>query len=407
MATSHHYGKKKQLQETQRPPNLMLLYLLPFLVGLVTGCTLMLLAQHLLCWVPGVWACPLPQEQAKVLLQVAPSPVPSLHTLVPPTLVAQRKKEEDPEKDQLPPSLAFPPRHHHRDPTPNTTAPHPAPSCPSRPLHLVILVLSAPGASLRRTAIRGTWAHDYRSRVVRATTRFLVGTRDLEPARTNNILKEQEMFGDLLILESLRDSYANLSTKVLLGLRWADRSLEYDFLVKVDDDSYVRVEGISNALHKLDCDPRLYWGYFMGHAYPEAVGKWAEQNWFQCPHYLPYAMGGGYVVSQRTVRALMQVSGRLVLYNNEDVTVGSWLAPLHLNRRHDVRFNVESLSHGCNNGYLISHKERVRTFYIKYTSLIKNGTLCEQEKETHPAYIYNWTASPLDCCHRIKGLPIT
>ncbi len=381
-----------------------MVYLTPFLLGLGVGIALVLLAHQHCGWEAGgggLWACQRRQGEVEVLLQVAPAP----RFFVPPP-------NQDPANNvpdlQLPlnksSDLSF---HAIRKSEPKFNVVRLVSGCPDRPLHLAVLILSAPNAVRRRAAIRGTWAHDYRSRVVKATAKFLIGTRNLDKDKVAAITKEQDMFGDILILEDLQDSYTNLSTKVLLGLKWANAHLKYDYLVKVDDDSYVRIEGISNALRKLGCDSRLYWGYFMGHAYPETRGKWAEEKWFHCPHYFPYAMGGGYVLAQRVVSLLMKFSHRLILYSNEDVTVASWLVLYRLTRHHDIRFDVESLSHGCNNGYLIAHKERVKTFYIKYTSLVRNGTLCTEEKEIRPAYIYNWTGSPLDCCQRHKGLPVT
>lgn len=278
--------------------------------------------------------------------------------------------------------------------------------CPNRPLHLVLLILSSPTGTLRRNAIRGTWLHDYRSSRLKVTAKFLVGLRSLSRRRIGNLTNEEATFGDMLLLPDLRDSYSNLSTKVLMGLKWAYEGATFDFVVKTDDDSYIRIEKLAAALIKMNCEERLYWGYFMGHAFPELTGKWAETRWFHCPHYLPYAMGGGYVLSRRTVQAIVRFSSRLKLYSNEDVAVSSWLAPYRLVRKHDLRFNVESLSHGCNNGYIISHKERVRMLYEKYTSLLRNKTLCSEEKEIRPAYVYNWTVSPLQCCERLKGLQV-
>lgn len=279
--------------------------------------------------------------------------------------------------------------------------------CPSRQLHLVILVLSAPGGVIRRNAIRGTWLHNYHSGMLKVTSRFLIGTNRLLKEKMGNLTVEQNQFGDLLFFDELRDSYSNLSAKVLLGLKWVYKTVKFDFLIKTDDDSYVRIDQVAKNIQQMDCNDRLYWGYFMGHALPEPSGKWAEYNWFNCPHYLPYAMGGGYVLSNSVLSMIMRFSHRLKLYNNEDVTIGSWLAPFNLFRKHDIRFDVESLSHGCNNHYIITHKERVRSLYEKYTNLLKNGTICEVEKEIRPAYVYNWSAAPIDCCLRTKGLLIT
>ena len=279
--------------------------------------------------------------------------------------------------------------------------------CTSQNLHIIILILSSPGGVIRRNAIRGTWLHNYHSGLLKVTSRFLIGTNRLLKEKIGNLTVEQNQFGDLLLFPDLKDSYSNLSRKVLNGLEWAYKSETFDFLVKTDDDSYVRIDQVAKNLQQMNCNKRLFWGFFMGCAFPEPTGKWAEHNWFNCPHYLPYAMGGGYIISSRVVSMIMRFSHRLILYNNEDVTVGSWLAPFNLVRHHDIRFDVESLSHGCNNHYIITHKERVRSLYEKYTNLLKNGTICEVEKEIRPSYVYNWTAPPPECCVRTKGLHVT
>ena len=342
------------------------------------------------CW-GGTWLCPDEADKTEVLVQVAPAP----------EIYHNSDRSEQENQFYLSGNAS---RHLETKKKTIVSLMH---GCPNRPLHLVILVLSAPAASLRRTAIRGTWLHHFRSRVVQVTARFMIGLLDLESSMLSSLREEQKMYGDLLLLDKLKDSYLNLSAKVLLGLQWTQQRVDkFDYVIKTDDDSFVRSEEIAKTLEKMNCEERLYWGYFMGHAYPEASGKWAEQKWFNCPHYLPYAMGGGYILSRKVIEILTLFSNRLVLYNSEDVTVGSWLAPYRLVRKHDIRFDVESLSHGCNNRYLITHKERVRSFYVKYSSLIKNGTLCMQEKEIRPAYVYNWTVSPLNCCTRTKGLPV-
>lgn len=379
-----HYMKSKlQQQQGVRPSSsrLLLGYLVPFLLGLSVGCCLVLM----LSW--GSWR---EESRMDVFIQVAPAP-DIYHRTKSRLLDGEEEKVKE---------VGRRPNSWHRVPLVG--------GCPEHPLQLLILVLSAPDSSLRRMAIRGTWMHHYSSRKVLSTTRFLVGLLNLPEEQLSSLREEQDVYQDLLLLEDLKDSYLNLSAKVLLGLEWSQaENVDFDYLVKTDDDSYVRIEAVSEALRQMECQNELYWGYFMGHAFPEPTGKWMERNWFKCPHYFPYAMGGGYVLSRKLVETVTRFSERLILYSNEDVTVSSWLSPYRLLRKHDLRFNVESLSHGCNNRYIISHKERVRSFYEKYSSLSKNRTLCSEEKEIRPAYVYNWTSSPLDCCERIKGLPLT
>ena len=47
-------------------------------------------------------------------------------------------------------------------------------------------------------------------------------------------------------------------------------------------------------------------------------------------HYLPYALGGGYVLSEDVVRYVVRNEAWLTRYNNEDASLGVWLAPLNL-----------------------------------------------------------------------------
>lgn len=329
---------------------------------------------------------------------------------LPPSLAPQPPRNADPETSKV--------AHKHVSSSPTTdssrlpqasgTTVHSArEGCLDAPLRLVILILSTPSGSLRRNAIRGTWMHDTSPDLVKLTMKFLVGTKDLTPEQLTPLSAEVDMFHDILFFSDHKEVYSNLTAKVLMGLVWADENLDFDYLVKADDDSYIRVSSLDSALRRLKCPLLLYWGYFMGHAVPETAGRWAEKHWTICPHYLPYAMGGGYVLARHVVKIIGRFHRHFKLYSNEDVSLGSWLAPFHVTHQHDLRFNTEAASHGCNNHYIISHKEKVRGMYEKYVHLKKNGTLCPEEKEIRPAYSYNWTASPLDCCERMKGLLVT
>lgn len=47
----------------------------------------------------------------------------------------------------------------------------------------------------------------------------------------------------------------------------------------------------------------------------------------------------------------------LHVFRNEDVSVGAWLSGLNVKYVHDPRFDTEFRSRGCNNEYLITHKQ--------------------------------------------------
>ncbi len=280
-------------------------------------------------------------------------------------------------------------------------------SCPVGTLHILVIILSDPNGFDRRNTLRTTWLKAT-SRGFTYDAKFVIGTKNLTSNLTAMLNGEQSLLHDLIIFPNLVDDYRNLTRKMWLSMQWAYKSGQrFDFLVKADDDSYVRLDKLVATLRKLNCDDRLYWGYFVGCSVPQLAGKWAETRWNTCPHYLPYAMGGGYVMSRKVVGMIARHANRLRQYSNEDVTTGSWLAPYKLVRKHDLRFDVEAHRHGCNNNYIIAHKQLTRSdMEEKFNSLMVNGTLCTLEKEIRPAFVYNWTVPPMDCCKRKRHLPV-
>lgn len=88
-----------------------------------------------------------------------------------------------------------------------------------------------------------------------------------------------------------------------------------------------------------------------------------------------------------------------------NLILGTWLAPLQVNRVHDYRFDTEYRSRGCNNLHIVSHKQSTSDMYQKHAQLKENGKLCLQETHLHNSFIYNWDLPPTQCCKRISGIP--
>ena len=61
---------------------------------------------------------------------------------------------------------------------------------------------------------------------------------------------------------------------------------------------------------------------------------------------------------------------------------------------------IEFRSRGCNNKYLVSHKQSVEDFKSKHYSLEAKGLLCEKENQVRASYQYNWNELPSKCCIR-------
>ena len=75
----------------------------------------------------------------------------------------------------------------------------------------------------------------------------------------------------------------------------------------------------------------------LGRAPVQTKGKWADTSYKLCDRYIPYALGGGYVLGRELVKFVADNSRILEPYNSEDATLGAWMAGLKVNRKHDTR----------------------------------------------------------------------
>ena len=262
---------------------------------------------------------------------------------------------------------------------------------------LVVVILSAPSNSEQRDVIRQTWLKD---EATDTHHYFVIGTGSLSEDLNVTIQSEQKKFGDLLLLNHVYDSYEALTKKLLASLVYVHNNVRFRFMLKCDDDTYVQLTQLHKELKSVPFKQRLYWGFFDGRATPKKQGPWKELDWVLCDHYLPYALGGGYILSSDLVTFVASNAKYLKLYNNEDVSMGVWLAALDVHRVHDPKFDTEYKSRGCNNDYIISHKQSTLHMREKYNSLTTIGTLCKEVFKVRNSYIYNWNVPPSKCCQR-------
>lgn len=201
-------------------------------------------------------------------------------------------------------------------------------------LRLVFIVMSSPNknGTRRRSAARHSWPLKtiYKpTPAVHVTLKFVLGTLGLRKSELQKLIKEQDTFGDLLLLENHRDVYGGLTEKVRRGVKWADENVQFDYLIKTDDDVIVQLDNMTAELRRMGCPRTLYWGNLIDGAFIKHEGKWKETKWIVCETYLPYATGNGYVLGQQLVHSVMSHDhwNNLSHFNSEDVSMGLWLAP--------------------------------------------------------------------------------
>uniref|UniRef100_A0A1B0CTY4 Putative vacuolar assembly/sorting protein vps41 n=1 Tax=Lutzomyia longipalpis TaxID=7200 RepID=A0A1B0CTY4_LUTLO len=287
-----------------------------------------------------------------------------------------------------------------------------------KPHHfLVILITTAPGNVPQRTAMRETWLRNgyvWKSDVPYDANSVYIPAYDPETGFLRAETPDIQEYS-LNVYKKWMKKYKTINPD-LDGQEMGNISVVHFFAVgmaglraeECDDDTFVDLAILLQDLQtyhtrskivygKDDSTypfPRLYWGYFHGKAYVKTSGQWKEQNFDLCDRYMPYALGGGYVLSGSLVAYIAEHRNTLKTFRSEDISVGTWLAPFRdVHRRHDVRFDTAFMARKCQSYHIVLHKrtiEDMRHFQSGFTcSQIQNDAL-RRPKE----YFYNWHKPP-------------
>ncbi|KAI6183868.1 Hexosyltransferase [Aphelenchoides bicaudatus] len=268
--------------------------------------------------------------------------------------------------------------------------------------HLIILIMSGPNEVNERQTVRETWLNIGSFDKSEIVPLFPIGTKDISENERKRLEVEAVEYKDLVFIDKLADSFDNLSKKTAFGIEIAVRDYNFSYLLKTDTDSFVRVGYLLKALQDID-NPLLYWGFLDGRAKPFRRGKYKESGYVLCDRYLPYQLGGGYVLSYKLCSFIASNVDLLRFYRSEDASVGFWIAGLKVKYVHDPRFDTEFISRGCNNRYLVTHKHSKQQL-IKFANNIREtGRLCESEFQLRPSYVYDFSVPPSQCCSRVNN----
>ena len=238
--------------------------------------------------------------------------------------------------------------------------------------------------------------------------RFVLGGATLRGDVTDRILTESQEHQDMIILHDVTDSLVTLTKRTIKGFKFAVKEFSFSYVLKCDDDTFVDVRRIASELQLRKNHKRLYWGFMIGNnGVIRYIGVYKETEWSLCDKYIPYALGGGYLLSRDLIELLVRNEPYLKHYKCEDVAVGVWLAPYNIERRHDSRFDTGSLPRGCKNVFLMSHKVGPEEMFAYYRSLQLEGQYCSWRTQWYyqNGYLYNWTALPSKCCFTQSGIP--
>ena len=85
-------------------------------------------------------------------------------------------------------------------------------------------------------------------------------------------------------------------------------------------------------------------------------------------------MGLGYILSSDLIRYITVNHNKLMLYNNEDVSVGTWISPYEVERRHDRQFIVNYKL--CKRRGIVVNPVSTSKMYKMYRIYTRKGTVC-------------------------------
>ena len=196
-------------------------------------------------------------------------------------------------------------------------------------LFLLIFIMSSPGRTVsleRRNVIRGTWARDL-ERINSKSWRYVFLLGNSNRSEINSDIKSEARFYNDIMLLNFRDSYDNLVIKVLSGLRWALMHGNARYILKADDDVYVRIPRLISWLNKHG-GYKFYGGHIFnsrGHVRrfntSETMNLVAE-DCYPKQHYPSYAAGPIYVLSSDAIPFLFRKMHKWKVFPVEDAYLG-------------------------------------------------------------------------------------
>ena len=183
---------------------------------------------------------------------------------------------------------------------------------------------------------------------------------------------EADTYKDTLI-ESVEEDFYTLSFKVMLGLKWVQANLKYDFLLKCDDDVFVNIDRLMRLLLTTRDQ---YFGQKMEFQPVEREGRYGvsvEEH--PSPIYDPFCSGGGFVLSHLTVSRMIPFFNWVNPLKIDDAYIGKIVTKAGIKAIHYGGFSMYNF--GCLFGkhLIVSHpvKEERCMKLLMLQCMILNG----------------------------------
>ncbi|KAK3128792.1 hypothetical protein QOZ80_6BG0466430 [Eleusine coracana subsp. coracana] len=260
-----------------------------------------------------------------------------------------------------------------------------APPVPmDKAIELFIGVFSTANNFKRRMAVRRTWMQYDAVRLGKVVVRFFVGLHKNEVVN-EELWNEARTYGDIQLMPFV-DYYSLILWKTIAICIYGTNALSAKYVMKTDDDAFVRVDEILASLHRANISHGLLYGRVNSESQPhrDPYSKWyiTPEEWPE-ESYPPWAHGPGYIVSEDIAKEVYRKhkKGELKMFKLEDVAMGIWINEmkkdgLDIKYENDGRILVE----GCEDGYVVAHYQEPRDMMCLWDKFqkTKRGTCCKE-----------------------------
>ena len=218
-------------------------------------------------------------------------------------------------------------------------------------LVILVIVFSAMSNFQERQTIRDSWASEAAS-LPQTKVIFLLGTiGNLTNNLQSNVTHESDIHDDIL-QEDFIDSYANLTVKSLMLLKWFNKSCKnISHVLKTDDDAYINLKNLHNLVTKNKKTDLLMGTLICGNKpIRDPYNKhFSPKYMYGKTHYPNYLLGTAYLMSRSITSKLYEAALETPVFHMEDVFITGILAQsIGVRPEDDVRFSyIERLATPC------------------------------------------------------------
>ncbi|KAL2559259.1 Beta-1 [Forsythia ovata] len=248
---------------------------------------------------------------------------------------------------------------------------------PRKQLKLFIGVFSTANNFKRRMAVRRSWMQYPAVRSGQVAVRFFVGLHKNQMVN-EELWNEARTYEDIQLMPFV-DYYSLITWKTIAICIFGTQAVSAKFVMKTDDDAFVRVDEILASLDRINVRRGLLYGLINSDSHPHRNpdSKWyiSREEWPE-ETYPPWAHGPGYVVSSDIAKTVHEKhkKGDLKMFKLEDVAMGIWISDMKKSGL-EVRYEKEQriFNEGCKDGYVVAHYQGPREMLCLWQKIQENN----------------------------------